>query len=55
MFGLIITLLAIWLILSILGLVIKGLAWLAVVAIILFIATLAWEGIRRLVAKKNAS
>lgn len=37
--GLIIGLLVIWLILSVLGFVIKGLFWLAVIGIVLFVAT----------------
>lgn len=37
--GLIITLLVIWLILSVLGFAIKGLIWLAIIGIVLFIAT----------------
>lgn len=37
--GLIIGLLVIWLILSVLGFAIKGLFWLAVIGIILFVAT----------------
>ncbi|GAB2524346.1 hypothetical protein [Paramicrobacterium agarici] len=55
MLGLIITLLVIWLILTILGLVIKGLAWLAAIGIILFVVTLAWVGIRRLLASRRDS
>lgn len=37
--GLIITLLVIWLILSVLGFAIKGLIWLAIIGIVLFVAT----------------
>ncbi|GHC70898.1 hypothetical protein GCM10007079_02860 [Nocardiopsis terrae] len=38
----ILVLLAIWLILAILGIVIKGLFWLAVIGGILFVATAVW-------------
>ncbi|MCW4458201.1 hypothetical protein [Microbacterium sp. MPKO10] len=55
MFGLIITLLIIWVVLAILGFVIKGLFWLAIIGIVLFVATVIWEFIRRSMAKKNAS
>ncbi|WP_166980942.1 hypothetical protein [Paramicrobacterium fandaimingii] len=51
MFGFIITLLVIWLILSVLGFAIKGLVWLAVIGIVLFVATLIWGFIRRAVNK----
>lgn len=44
---LIIALLAIWLILSIIGFVIKGLVWLAVIGIILFLGTAAWGFVKR--------
>ncbi|GAA0976307.1 MULTISPECIES: hypothetical protein [Nocardiopsidaceae] len=39
---LILVLLAIWLILTIIGVVIKGLVWLAVIGAILFVATAVW-------------
>jgi hypothetical protein len=45
--GLIITLLIIWLVLSILGFVIKGLLWLAVIGLILFVATAVWGWLKR--------
>ncbi|HEU4666076.1 MAG TPA: hypothetical protein VFS79_00315 [Arthrobacter sp.] len=45
--GLIITLLIVWLVLSILGFVIKGLLWLAVVGLVLFVATAAWGWVKR--------
>ncbi|WP_017569350.1 hypothetical protein [Nocardiopsis halotolerans] len=38
----ILVLLAIWLILAILGMVIKGLFWLAVIGGVLFVATAVW-------------
>ena len=47
MVGLILTLLVIWLVLTILGFVIKGLVWLAVIGIILFAATAAVGWFRR--------
>ncbi|MDJ0351435.1 hypothetical protein [Pseudarthrobacter sp. PH31-O2] len=45
--GLIITLLIIWLVLSVLGFVVKGLVWLAVVGLILFVATGVWGWVKR--------
>lgn len=39
--GLIIGLLVIWLVLTLLGFVIKGLVWLAIIGIVLFVATAA--------------
>lgn len=39
--GLIITLLVIWLVFTLLGFVIKGLVWLAIIGIVLFLATAA--------------
>ncbi|MEC3893797.1 MULTISPECIES: hypothetical protein [Nocardiopsis] len=39
---LILVLLAVWLILAILGTLIKGLFWLAVIGAILFVATAIW-------------
>ncbi|MCB5282332.1 hypothetical protein QK292_12685 [Arthrobacter sp. AL08] len=45
--GLIITLLIIWLVLSVLGFVVKGLLWLAVVGLILFVATGVWGWVKR--------
>lgn len=47
MVGLILTLLVIWLVLTVLGFVIKGLFWLAVLGIILFAATAAIGWVRR--------
>ncbi|MDJ0316132.1 MULTISPECIES: hypothetical protein [Arthrobacter] len=47
MVGIIIALLVIWLVLSILGFVVKGLFWLAVVGIVLFVATAAIGWVRR--------
>lgn len=45
--GLIITLLIVWLVLSILGFVIKGLLWLAVIGLVLFVATAVWGWVKR--------
>lgn len=47
MVGIIITLLVVWLILSVLGFAIKGLFWLAIIGIVLFLATLVWGWVRR--------
>jgi NADH:ubiquinone oxidoreductase subunit 3 (subunit A) len=44
---LLVVLLVVWLVLAILGFVIKGLVWLAIIGIILFIATAIWGWIRR--------
>jgi hypothetical protein len=45
--GLILTLLVIWLVLVILGLVVKGLFWLFVIGVILFVATGIFGWVRR--------
>jgi hypothetical protein len=45
--GLIITLLIIWLVLSILGFVVKGLLWLAIIGLVLFVATAVWAWVKR--------
>ncbi|MGX5717900.1 hypothetical protein [Arthrobacter sp. MAHUQ-56] len=45
--GIIIGLLVIWLILSIVGFVVKGLFWLAVIGLILFVATGVWGWLKR--------
>ena len=45
--GLIIGLLVLWLILAIVGFVVKSLLWLAIVGIVLFIATGVIGGMRR--------
>jgi len=47
MLALIGLLLVIWIVLAVLGFVIKGLLWLAIVGIILFAATAAFGWIRR--------
>ncbi|CAH0142149.1 MULTISPECIES: hypothetical protein [unclassified Arthrobacter] len=45
--GLIITLLIIWLVLSILGFAVKGLLWLAIIALVLLVATAVWGWVKR--------
>jgi LPXTG-motif cell wall-anchored protein len=49
--GLIIGLLVIWLILSIVGFAVKGLIWLAIIGLVLFVATGVWGWVKR---KSNA-
>ena len=45
--GLIVALLVIWIALSILGFVVKGLVWLAIIGLVLFLATAAYGFVRR--------
>ena len=45
--GLIIGLLVLWVVLAVVGFVVKSLLWLAIVAIILFVATGIFGAIRR--------
>jgi hypothetical protein len=47
MLTLVIVLLIVWLVLAILGFVIKTLFWLAIVGIVLFVITALWGYIRR--------
>lgn len=47
MVTLLIVLLAIWIIVAILGVVIKGLVWITVIAAVLFVATAAIGVVRR--------
>ena len=47
MVGIILALLVLWLVLSVLGFVVKGLVWLAIIGIVLFVATAAIGWIRR--------
>jgi hypothetical protein len=47
MLGLIILLLVVWLVLAVLGFAVKGLFWLAIIAIILFIITAIVGFVRR--------
>jgi len=44
---LIVVLLVVWLILAVLGFVIHGLFWLAIIGIVLFLATGVWGWLRR--------
>ena len=45
--GLIIGLLVLWLVLAVVGFVVKSLFWLAIVAIVLFLGTAALGAVRR--------
>jgi hypothetical protein len=47
MIGLIVILLIVWLLLAVLGFALKGLVWLAIIGIILFLATAVWGYIKR--------
>ena len=47
MVGLILALLVVWLVLAVLGLVVKGLFWLFVIGLILFVGTGLWGWVRR--------
>ena len=47
MVGFVLLLLAIWLILAVLGIVVKGLFWLFIIALILFVATGIFGWVRR--------
>jgi hypothetical protein len=47
MIGLIITALVIWAVLAILGFAVKGLLWLAIIGIVLFVVTAIFGWIRR--------
>jgi LPXTG-motif cell wall-anchored protein len=49
--GLILALIVIWLVLSIVGFAVKGLIWLAIIGLVLFVATGVWGWIKR---KTNA-
>ncbi|MEC3981996.1 hypothetical protein [Amycolatopsis sp. H20-H5] len=49
--GLIIGLLLLWLVLAVLGFAIKSLFWLAIVALVLFVATGVFGAIRRRAAR----
>lgn len=44
---LIVVLLVVWLVLAVLGFVIHGLVWLAIIGIVLFLATGVWGFIQR--------
>jgi len=45
--GLIVALLVIWLVVVVIGFVVKSLLWLAIVGIVLFLGTVAWGAIKR--------
>jgi hypothetical protein len=47
MIGLIVALLVLWLVLSVVGFAVKGLVWLAIIGIILFVGTAAIGAVRR--------
>lgn len=47
MIGFVVALLVIWIVLAVLGFAIKGLLWLAILALILFVATAVFGYIRR--------
>ncbi|WP_165368336.1 hypothetical protein [Phytoactinopolyspora endophytica] len=47
MWGIVLLLLAIWLAISVIGIVIKGLIWLFVIGVALFIGTSIWGWIKR--------
>jgi hypothetical protein len=53
MIRIVIALLVVWLILSVLGFVIKGLLWLAVIGIVLFVITAIVGFIRRNAASRS--
>ncbi len=47
MLALIAVLLVIWLVFVLLGFIIKGLVWLAIIGIVLFLGTAAWGWLKR--------
>lgn len=47
MWAIVLVLLAIWLAISIIGLIIKGLIWLFIIGAILFVATSVWGWVKR--------
>ncbi len=47
MWGIILVLLVAWLVISVLGLLIKGLLWLFFIGVVLFLATSAWGWLKR--------
>jgi hypothetical protein len=55
MLVLVVVLLAIWLILAVIGFTVKGLVWLAIIAIILFVATAVIGFIRRNITRSRRS
>ena len=53
MWSVLIILLVVWLVLSIVGVVVEGLFWLAIVGIVLFVGTLIWGFIRQGANRRN--
>ncbi|HEY0248864.1 MAG TPA: hypothetical protein VGC45_11450 [Gryllotalpicola sp.] len=53
MLALIIVALVIWAVLAVLGFVVKGLLWLAVIGLVLFVATIVFGALRRAFARRN--
>ena len=47
MVGLLVLLLVVWLAMSVVGFVVKGLVWLAIIGLVLFVATGVWGFLRR--------
>ncbi|MDT7742948.1 MAG: hypothetical protein QOE59_2026 [Actinomycetota bacterium] len=47
MLALILVALVIWLVLAVLGFVVKGLVWLAIIGIVLFLATAVFGAVKR--------
>ncbi|WP_181874207.1 hypothetical protein [Marinitenerispora sediminis] len=47
MLQLILVLLLLWVVLAVVGVAVKGLFWLFVIAVVLFLATAAWGWLRR--------
>lgn len=45
--GILVALLVIWLVIAVLGFVIKGIFWLAIIGIVLFVVTAAWGAMKR--------
>lgn len=45
--NIIIAILVIWAVLAVLGFVVKGLLWLAIIALVLFAATVVWGMVKR--------
>ena len=45
--GIIVALLIIWLVIVVIGFVVKGIIWLAIIGLVLFLATAAWGWMKR--------
>lgn len=52
--GLIVGLLILWLVLSVIGFVVKSLFWLAIIGLVLFLATLVYGFVKGLFTKNRA-